>query len=64
MTLYFFEAHMAAAFIATCQQMGIHGTQRKTEDAPRHHVTAHCADEKQKNALTEAWAARSMERKG
>lgn len=64
LVLHFFESSMRDAFIATCREMGIHGTLRTTADAPRHHVTAECSDEKTKKKLTEAWSAKSCERHG
>lgn len=64
MTLHFFESDMAEKFVATCRDMKITGTQRKTDDAPRRHVTAHCADEKARKLLIEEWSRRSVERIG
>lgn len=60
MTLHFFEDRVAQAFIATCRELGIPNVHEKTEEAPRHHVTAQCVDEKQKKALTEEWGKRSI----
>jgi hypothetical protein len=64
MSLHFFEESQALAFVATCRDMKITGTQHRAENAPRFHVCAHCKDEKTRKLLIEEWSRRSIERIG